>query len=71
MQTIIMPARMARVMPTAKAGTLKAMVTEEAMEFACVALPMKPSAIIRAMEKKPDKKRAAPRPIFGVSPCVM
>jgi len=43
-----MPARTARVMPTAKAGTLKAMVTEEAMEFACVALPMKPSAIIRA-----------------------
>ena len=43
----------------------------EAMELDWVALPMKPSAIIKAMEKKPDRKRAAPRPIFGVRPCVM
>jgi hypothetical protein len=43
----------------------------EAMELDWVALPMKPSAIIKAMEKKPDRKRAAPRPIFGVRPCVI
>ena len=42
------------------------MVTEEAMEFACVALPDKAQRDNQAMEKKPDKKRAAPRPIFGV-----
>ena len=69
--TIISPASTAKPMPTAKGGMLKATVTAEEMELDWVALPMKPSAIISAIEKPPERKRAALRPIFGVSPCVM